>query len=54
MYVNDVSNALSVIKCLMFVHDTSIFLSEYSYKTLYNKKLTTGRLLEKYKKLITG
>ena len=36
IYVNDVSNALSVSKSLMFADDTSIFLSEYYYKTLYN------------------
>ena len=36
IYVNDVSNALSVSKSLMFANATSIFLSEYCYKTLYN------------------
>ena len=36
IYVNDVLNALSLIKSLMFADDTSIFLSEYCYKTLYN------------------
>ena len=36
IYVDDVSNALSLRKSLMFADDTSIFLSEYCYKTLYN------------------
>ena len=36
IYVNDVSNTSSVSKFLMFANDTSIFLSEYCYITLYN------------------
>ena len=36
IYVNDVSNALSISKSLMFADDASIFLSEYCYKTLHD------------------
>ena len=36
LYVNDISNAFSVSKSLMFASDTSIFLSVYCYKTHYN------------------